>query len=445
MAGVGTVAAGIRSLTEGRHIVYANINHGASEEAAVYDAYLDTWFAEVNPDILMYDIYPFANDQVLEPGYLQALMLIRSRGLREGVPYWAYLQSFATDRRRVMSESDMRMNVYSHLVAGFTGFQYFVQNRWADDWMREALINDGVPGSMYSIAQDVNLEVQNLGRALRFLRSRDVLFIAGSPDSRSPTSLIEHWDPDSTEEPHITGLSVDGSQAGEDGLIGTFTDDGGRWYFILVNMNHGAGSSAASKALDFTVMFDNSVKDLLRLNRESGEQEMAPLSNHTLNLTLPGGTGALFKYSNGVFSGIGMDEPTAVERTAVNEPPDDELCTVFPNPFNSTVVIPYSLSEEGPVSLAIYNLVGQRVRTLVDVGQGPGAHRVVWDWHGGHGSRGGLWDLLRSSRRPRVPGEPQVGGRALRRFWRLTPQGVSRPAGFAFIPRISSVFFNRGV
>ena len=54
MAGVGTVAAGIRSLTEGRHIVYANINinHGVSEEAAVYDAYLDTWFAEVNPDIL---------------------------------------------------------------------------------------------------------------------------------------------------------------------------------------------------------------------------------------------------------------------------------------------------------------------------------------------------------------------------------------------------------
>ena len=121
MAGIGTVAEGIRSLTEGRHLVFANINHGGWEDTAVYDAYLDTWFAQVNPDILMYSIYPFANDQVLEAGYLQALMRIRNRGLAEGVPYWAYLQGFASDRRRVMSESDLRMNVYSHLVAGFTG------------------------------------------------------------------------------------------------------------------------------------------------------------------------------------------------------------------------------------------------------------------------------------------------------------------------------------
>ena len=50
-----------------------------------------------------------------------------------------------------------------------------------------------------------------------------------------------------------------------------------------------------------------------------------------------------------------------------------------PNPFNGNTVIPYRLDADGPVRLEIYNLLGQRIRTLVDEAQTAGVYRVHWD------------------------------------------------------------------
>ena len=56
-----------------------------------------------------------------------------------------------------------------------------------------------------------------------------------------------------------------------------------------------------------------------------------------------------------------------------------------PNPFNASTLIPYRLDADGPVRLEIYNLLGQRVRTLVDEVQAAGAYRVHWDARDGRG------------------------------------------------------------
>jgi hypothetical protein len=50
-----------------------------------------------------------------------------------------------------------------------------------------------------------------------------------------------------------------------------------------------------------------------------------------------------------------------------------------PNPFNQETVIRYSLSGECAVKLCVYNLLGQRVRTLVDEIQGADDYQVAWD------------------------------------------------------------------
>jgi hypothetical protein len=50
-----------------------------------------------------------------------------------------------------------------------------------------------------------------------------------------------------------------------------------------------------------------------------------------------------------------------------------------PNPFNPETTISFELPEGTEVALAVYNLVGQRVRTLVQEARGPGRYRVVWD------------------------------------------------------------------
>jgi hypothetical protein len=51
----------------------------------------------------------------------------------------------------------------------------------------------------------------------------------------------------------------------------------------------------------------------------------------------------------------------------------------YPNPFNAQTTISYSLAEPGPVTLTIYNLLGQKVATLFDGVQAVGEHKVVWD------------------------------------------------------------------
>ncbi|MCK5327864.1 MAG: T9SS type A sorting domain-containing protein, partial [Candidatus Latescibacteria bacterium] len=50
-----------------------------------------------------------------------------------------------------------------------------------------------------------------------------------------------------------------------------------------------------------------------------------------------------------------------------------------PNPFNAQTRMAFDLSAAGRVDLSIYNLSGQRVRTLVDEWRESGSYSAVWD------------------------------------------------------------------
>jgi hypothetical protein len=50
----------------------------------------------------------------------------------------------------------------------------------------------------------------------------------------------------------------------------------------------------------------------------------------------------------------------------------------FPNPFNPFTRIRYQIAKPGRVSLRIYNVAGQLVRTLVDRTKRPGYYEEVW-------------------------------------------------------------------
>ena len=52
---------------------------------------------------------------------------------------------------------------------------------------------------------------------------------------------------------------------------------------------------------------------------------------------------------------------------------------VYPNPFNSTVTIEYSLPSNGFVEVEIYNILGQRVKTLLKTNREIGSYKTMWD------------------------------------------------------------------
>ena len=51
----------------------------------------------------------------------------------------------------------------------------------------------------------------------------------------------------------------------------------------------------------------------------------------------------------------------------------------WPNPFNTGTTISFSLSDPGLVRLDVYNILGQKVVTLVDEVLPGGSHDVSWD------------------------------------------------------------------
>lgn len=75
-----------------------------------------------------------------------------------------------------------------------------------------------------------------------------------------------------------------------------------------------------------------------------------------------------------------FDTPTGVGDDAINLLPNNiSLRQNYPNPFNLSTSIEYSLPVRNHVTIAIYNLLGQKVKTLVDEPRSAGLYRIGWN------------------------------------------------------------------
>ncbi len=70
---------------------------------------------------------------------------------------------------------------------------------------------------------------------------------------------------------------------------------------------------------------------------------------------------------------------TGVDDGDANLPAGFSLAQNMPNPFNPSTAINYTITQKAHVRLDIYNMLGRRVRTLVDEAQSAGTHSVEFD------------------------------------------------------------------
>ena len=74
--------------------------------------------------------------------------------------------------------------------------------------------------------------------------------------------------------------------------------------------------------------------------------------------------------------------PTSVSNEIEERPVSFSLSQNYPNPFNPTTTINYTIEESGDVNISIYNLMGQKVATLVNEQKSAGQYNVHWDASG---------------------------------------------------------------
>lgn len=84
----------------------------------------------------------------------------------------------------------------------------------------------------------------------------------------------------------------------------------------------------------------------------------------------------------GVLDAVELPSPTGViEEGEGPLPRQSILSQSYPNPFNASAVIEYTVPAEGvgTVELAVFSTAGEKVRTLTQEGHRGGKHRVIWD------------------------------------------------------------------
>jgi len=312
MPGIGQAAAWLKTIYPAL-LVYGNafpsyasptqLYGDSSRPGYSFSQYLDDFITFIDPDLLMWDFYPFTADGKTSDTFFSDLMLVRSKALAKKIPYWAWVQSWANANMRLPSESDLRMQVFSFLTAGYTGLAYFTYDHFESGGLLDAA---GNPTALYGTVAALNLEVSRLGAHLRSLTSTGVRFVPGKFQlivvlPNTPPAGLTSWSATSAD-PKIKSVTVDNSSPSsygtmKNGLIGLLQDDAGQRYFMLTNLSHAAGATSASMSLPFFVDFDSAVNSLVVIDNKTGAVSTVPLSNHRLSVTLPGGTGRLYTYA----------------------------------------------------------------------------------------------------------------------------------------------------
>lgn len=74
-----------------------------------------------------------------------------------------------------------------------------------------------------------------------------------------------------------------------------------------------------------------------------------------------------------------------VENNQLLLPDSYRLSQNYPNPFNLSSIIRYAIPYRSHVTISIYNLLGRKIRTLIDKSKTAGSHTISWDGRDANG------------------------------------------------------------
>ncbi|MBN2226687.1 MAG: T9SS type A sorting domain-containing protein [candidate division Zixibacteria bacterium] len=112
---------------------------------------------------------------------------------------------------------------------------------------------------------------------------------------------------------------------------------------------------------------------------------LGPTTTGDTYISSTGGNGTWFELSGGYGTDVGIRVRQGTSLVLDVDDDDRVLPTTYglsqnhPNPFNPSTTIAYSLENRTHVELAVFNLLGQHITTLVDDIKSAGEHNTTWD------------------------------------------------------------------
>jgi hypothetical protein len=321
-------------------IIHANQAGQGSAQPTV--AELQSYMQTAQPDMLMFDTYPFNGN--LTGGSPTALYNVMQKyrllGLagNDGtyahpIPCALYTQTFTGEGwYHVTSESEIRLNQFAAWSFGYKFISDFLYgNPNYKDTNTTLFSNNGrddSPTAIFYQVAETNRQSRNLGLALVRLLSTDVRMVMGQHGSGTANTLpsgitaglsgVDSYLTDAS----ATNLGSKNNGKRGDVIVGFFKPlheafDGSQYsnekYFMVTNGLSDASGSASETQQRIRLTFNmgsNNITSLQRLSRTAGTIEIVPLVSdgggvYHLDLVLDGGTGDLFKYNTGApFVGI---------------------------------------------------------------------------------------------------------------------------------------------
>ena len=264
--------------------------------------------AALRPDVWLIQVYPFGNGGQLQPYYYGSMEWSFNWTNEKDLAMWVYPQAWASDKRSVPGDSQLRLQRFTSLAYGVRGFADFLWKctpgspsvAGAGYWDES-----GEPTPLYKLLAPINREVARVAKSVIRLKPVGAYHM----DSRDDDRGVRHWsDSDAGIPPRMRRTwklaNVTGAVNRNHLLVGFFRDAAGQEYFMVVNKDNARGKTSDELATEVTLTFHPSVKAIQRLRRSDGTIERIDVDRNYM-FALPGGTGDLFKFDTGSpFAGV---------------------------------------------------------------------------------------------------------------------------------------------